>query len=56
MAVDICQILYPGLGGQGNTASTLDDSDLSHEWNISYLFYGIEDIREDYIQRCKNNK
>ncbi len=49
----IVQILYSGLGGHGAVAFTLqqaaeDRPDIS----FSYIFYGIEDMTENYKEKC----
>jgi glycosyltransferase involved in cell wall biosynthesis len=52
----ILHVLYSGLGGHGNVFFSMVNADLKKEFEYEALFNGIEDIREEYIERCcKNN-
>jgi glycosyltransferase involved in cell wall biosynthesis len=52
----ILHVLYSGLGGHGNVFFSLVKADVDKEMEYEALFYGIEDVREEYIDRCKKNR
>ena len=52
----VCQILYSGLGGQGNVSFSLVEGDSEKKINFSFIFCGIEKILPEYISFCKENK
>lgn len=48
----ILHILYSGLGGHGNVFFSMVKADVKKEFEYEALFCGIEDLREEYAQRC----
>ena len=51
----ILHILYSGLGGHGNVFFSLLYADTKKLHNLEALFYGIEDVRSEFIKECDNN-
>ncbi|MBK8495624.1 MAG: hypothetical protein IPL50_11770 [Chitinophagaceae bacterium] len=51
----ILHVLYSGLGGHGNIFFSMVSANASHEFEYEALFYGIEDVRPDFIEQCENN-
>ena len=52
----ILHVLYSGLGGHGNVFFSMVKGDFKKEMEYEALFYGIENVREEYIEQCvKNN-
>lgn len=49
----ILHVLYSGLGGHGNVFFSLIDADKEKQFEYEALFYGIEDVRDEYITKCK---
>ena len=49
----ILHLLYSGLGGHGNVFFSLLQADKKKEFNYEAVFNGVEDIRQEYIERCK---
>ena len=49
----VLHILYSGLGGHGNVFFSLTDADTKNLFRTEALFNGVENMREDYIIRCK---
>jgi glycosyltransferase involved in cell wall biosynthesis len=50
----VLQILYSGLGGHGSVAYSLYEGDVENKTAQSFLYYGIEDLNDDYIERNKD--
>ncbi|HUS03581.1 MAG TPA: glycosyltransferase family 4 protein [Chitinophagaceae bacterium] len=48
----ILHVLYSGLGGHGNVFFSFIGADKKKEFKYEALFYGIEDVRSEYIQKC----
>lgn len=48
----IVHILYSGLGGHGNVFFSMVDADKEKAYEYAAIFMGIEEVREEYIQRC----
>lgn len=48
----VLHILYSGLGGHGNVFFSLIDADIKNSFAYEALFNGVENMREEYIQRC----
>lgn len=48
----ICQILYSGLGGHGNVSFSLIDGDDSGKNEHCLIFFGIEDLLDEYRVKC----
>lgn len=48
----ILHVLYSGLGGHGNVFFSMVDADEEKTFDYEVLFYGIEDVKEEYIQKC----
>lgn len=51
----IVHVLYSGLGGHGNVFFSMVKADIKREMEYEALFYGIEDVREEYIEQCIEN-
>lgn len=49
----VVHILYSGLGGHGSVFFSLVRGDKNKEVSTAALFYGIEEIRSDYVTKCK---
>ena len=49
----ILHLLYSGLGGHGNVFFSLLLADKKKEFNYEAVFNGVEDIRQEYVERCK---
>ncbi|HYG37766.1 MAG TPA: glycosyltransferase family 4 protein [Cytophagales bacterium] len=48
----VLQILYSGLGGHGSVAFSLIEGDKNKRLDHRMLFYGIEELREEYQTKC----
>ena len=48
----VLQVLYSGLGGHGNVFFSMVDANDDNNIEFEALFNGIEDVKEEYIQRC----
>lgn len=48
----ITQVLYSGLGGHGSVAFSIADGDTAHLSTQSFVFYGIEETKQEYIDKC----
>jgi len=46
-------ILYSGLGGHGNVFFSMVEADTEHQYQYEALFFGIEEIREEYIKMAE---
>lgn len=46
-------ILYSGLGGHGNVFVSMVEADVDHQYQYEALFFGIEDIRPEYIKMAE---
>ena len=51
----ILHILYSGLGGHGNVFFSMVKGDVKNEIEYEALFYGIENVREEYIEQCNES-
>ena len=51
----VLHVLYCGLGGHGNVFFSMVRADTNKEMEYEALFYGIEEMRDDYIQQCSAN-
>ncbi len=49
----ILHILYSGLGGHGNVFFSMVDADIEHRYQYEAIFFGIEDIRPEYIKMAE---
>ena len=49
----VLHILYSGLGGHGNVFFSMVQADEKHEYEFKVIFNGIEDVRQEYIDRCQ---
>lgn len=52
----LTHILYSGLGGHGSVFRSFVKADKENNFEVSALFYGIEEVKEDYIEFCKQNE
>jgi len=48
----VLHVLYSGLGGHGSVFFSMVNADLDRFFKYEAVFNGIEDIREEYVQRC----
>jgi len=48
----ILHVLYSGLGGHGNVFFSMVKADTDKEIEYEALFYGIEEIKNEYIEQC----
>jgi L-malate glycosyltransferase len=53
--VKILHILYSGLGGHGNVFFSLLNADAQKEFVHQALFNGVEELRDEYRQRCNDS-
>ncbi len=51
----ILHVLYSGLGGHGNIFFSMVAADKQKEFEYEALFYGIEEVRNDFIEQCAQN-
>lgn len=51
----ILHVLYSGLGGHGNVFFSMVKGDVSKEIEYEALFYGIENVKQEYIEQCIEN-
>jgi glycosyltransferase involved in cell wall biosynthesis len=51
----ILHLLYSGLGGHGNVFFSIVKADAKKEFEHIALFNGIENMREEYKERCQNS-
>jgi len=51
----VLHVLYSGLGGHGSVFFSMVAADKNKEFEYAAVFNGIEDIREEYILRCKEH-
>ena len=51
----VVHVLYSGLGGHGNVFFSMVKADVNKEIEYEAIFYGIEDIRDEYIEQCAEN-
>jgi glycosyltransferase involved in cell wall biosynthesis len=49
----ILHVLYSGLGGHGNIFFSMVSADADHEFEYGALFYGIEEVRDEFIDACE---
>ena len=52
----VLHILYSGLGGHGNVFFSLTDADIQNRFTFEALFNGVENMREEYVERCNKKK
>lgn len=50
----ILHVLYSGLGGHGNVFFSMVKADVNKQIEYEALFYGIEEVRKEYIDECNN--
>lgn len=50
----VMQLLYSGLGGHGSVAFSMIAADREHFFEHQALFYGIEDVKQEYLEKCKS--
>ncbi len=50
----ILHILYSGLGGHGNVFFSLVDADKNKEFEYEAIFFGIENARQEYIEKAQS--
>ena len=54
--MNILHVLYSGLGGHSNVLFSMVEADMEKEFRYQALFNGVEQIRQEYIARCKGNE
>lgn len=52
---NVTQVLYSGLGGHGSVAFSIFEGDFQHQVQHKFVFFGIEPVKEEYIQKCRHN-
>lgn len=52
----ILHLLYSGLGGHGNVFFSMVSADIKREFEFEALFYGIEEVRAEFINDCEREK
>ena len=52
----VLHILYSGLGGHGNVFYSMVDADIDRDFEYEALFFGVEDVRRNYIQKATDKK
>ncbi len=52
----VLHVLYSGLGGHGNVFFSMADADKEKQLEYEALFFGIEEVREGYIQKAVARK
>lgn len=48
----ILHVLYAGLGGHGNVFFSMIDADINKEFNYQALFFGWENVQDEYIKKA----
>jgi len=51
-SIAIQHVLYAGLGGHGSVFFSMEAADAAHTFNFHALFNGVEEIRQEYVQKC----
>ncbi|HQW83822.1 MAG TPA: glycosyltransferase family 4 protein, partial [Ferruginibacter sp.] len=51
----VLHILYSGLGGHGNVFFSMLDADEANEFDFVPVFFGVEEVREEYIKKAEAN-
>ncbi len=51
----VLHVLYSGLGGHGNVFFSMVSADSSKEFEYEALFNGVEEVREEYKERCSQS-
>jgi len=49
----VVHVLYSGLGGHGNVFFSMVNANKNQEYVFEAIFNGVEEIRSEYIERCK---
>jgi L-malate glycosyltransferase len=49
----VLHLLYSGLGGHGNVFFSMVEADKAHIFITEALFNGIEEVRDEYTNRCE---
>lgn len=49
----VTQVLYSGLGGHGSVVFSIIDGDREKKVKHQLLFFGIEDVKDEYIEKCE---
>jgi glycosyltransferase involved in cell wall biosynthesis len=52
----VVQVLYSGLGGHGSVFRSLVLADKDKELQNTAIFYGIEEIRSEYVDLCQEHQ
>lgn len=51
----VLHVLYSGLGGHGNVFFSMVADNRDQQITYEALFYGIEDVRQSFVEECENN-
>lgn len=49
----VLQVLYSGLGGQASVVFSMIDGDKDRQWKHQLLFYGIEPLNNEFLQKAE---
>src|SRR6187401_391407 len=49
----VLHILYSGLGGHGSVFFSMVEADVEQKYQYEAIFYGIEDVRTEYIKKAE---
>lgn len=49
----VLHVLYSGLGGHGNVFFSMVDADEKHEVEFAAVFFGVEDVRNEYVKKAE---
>ncbi len=52
----ILHIIYSGLGGHGNVFFSMVDADSERNFAYEVIFFGVEDVRQEYIEKVEKRK
>ena len=50
----VMQLLYSGLGGHGSVVFSMIAADHDRLFEHQLLFYGIEEVKQDYLEKCEH--
>ncbi len=48
----IVHVIFSGLGGHGNVVFPLIENEFGKLYNNHLVFYGVDEVNQDYIQKC----
>lgn len=56
MLLKLVQIVFSGLGGHSSVGFSLIDADVQRKYEHTVIFYGIEDVSDAYVDKCREMK